>query len=218
MLTKRIAPRVAAVTACLVLSLFPRVTHAAGPARISPSLYPPHTQISMVDPLSNNQMDCDWGFSCEGNQPVTSVPLFHLRTQDDLHRLSGWAQFGNTPGGSSRMLFAVFASRYSPTTEQGMPWNVLAFSDFRAVLISDMYNEVDHFPRLIPKGQVGNSSAQLLLSRDGDMLAMTCWVGSIEVEGVAIYAHGSKAQHQLAVKDLSRQIRTAVNEMLGATS
>lgn len=214
MLTTHTVPRVATLTACLVLLLFPRVTHAASLTQISPSLYPPHTQISTLDPLSNSQMDCDWGFSCQGDQPVTSAPLFHLRTQDDLHRLSGWAQFGNTPGGANRMLFAVFASRYSPTAKQGMPWNVLAFSDFRAVLISDMYQEINHFPRLIPKAQVGNSSAQILQSRDGDMLAMTCWVGSIEVEGIAIYAHGSKAQHQLAVKDLSRQIRTAVSQML----
>jgi hypothetical protein len=64
--------------------------------RISASLYPAHTRITQFPSLTNQQMDCDWGFACQNGQAVTSAQMFHLRTEDDLHRLSGWAQFGDT--------------------------------------------------------------------------------------------------------------------------
>jgi hypothetical protein len=208
--------RAAGLAVIAALALVPARVHASGSPHLSAALYPARTRITTIDPLSNQRMDCNWGFSCRAGQPDTSAPVFHLRTQDDLHRLSGWAQFGDTPGGSSRMLFALFASRYSPGSEEGMPWNVLAFSDFRAVLISDRYAEIERFPRLIPAGQIGNSSAQRLRSRDGDALAMSCWVGTVEVEGLAMYAHRSASQERLAMHDLSRQVRAAVKDVLSA--
>jgi hypothetical protein len=212
-------PALAAISAAVLvitalLGLPCSVARASGSLPLSPNLYPAHTRVSALDPLSNVEMDCDWSFDCADNQPLTTAPVFHLHTQDELHRLSGWAQFGDRPGKTSRMLFALYASRYAAGDEQGLPWNVAAFSDFRAVLISDGYRDLNHFPALPPRGDVGNSSAQQMRSPNGDVLAMSCWVGSIEVEGVAVYSHQSIAQRTLAMRDLSRQIRSAVGEML----
>lgn len=108
------------------------------------------------------------------------------------------------------MLFAVYASRYSDDGSAGVPWNVLAFADFRGALMSQWYSELNHVPRLLPRGVVGNTSAQLSQSSSGDVLAMSCWTGSIEVEGVVVYAHGSVTQRNLAGRDLARQILAAV--------
>lgn len=202
---------VAAGFLSIVLTLIPARTLAAGVPPIAPSFYPPHTRITTIDPLSNQHMDCDWGFACHGDQPVTSAPVFHLRTQDDLHRVSGWAQFGDRRGHTTRMLFAVYASRYTAQSAEGMPWNVMAFADFRGALMAEGYEDLNHVPRLLPKGAVGNTSAQLARSVDGDVFAMTYWTGSIEAEGVVVYAHGSPAQHRLAVRDLTLQMRATVN-------
>jgi len=39
---------------------------------------------------------------------------------------------------------------------------------------------------------------------------MACWIGSVEVEGVVIYAHGSATIRALASRALGRQIAAAV--------
>jgi hypothetical protein len=108
------------------------------------------------------------------------------------------------------MLFAVFASHYSPDSAEGMPWNVVAFADFREALISQRYRDLARPRGLLPKGEVGNTSAQLARSANSDVLAMACWIGSVEVEGVVIYAHGSATIHALAARALARQIAAAV--------
>lgn len=185
-------------------------THDVGPEI---QLYPPHTRITAVAPLSNLQMDCDWGFDCEGGKPVGTAPVFHLHTEDELHRLSRWAQFGDATGRGHRMLFALFASTYDPVPLAGLPGNIMAFTDFRSVLMLNGYRDLPRYPRLLPRGALGNSSAQLAPSRDGDVLAMSCWTGSFEVEGIVIYRHGSPTAHRLAVHNMSRQIRAALREL-----
>jgi hypothetical protein len=39
---------------------------------------------------------------------------------------------------------------------------------------------------------------------------MACWTGSVEVEGVVVYAHGSAMIRTLASRALTRQIAAAV--------
>lgn len=176
-------------------------------------LYPVHTRIIDLPHLTNVQMDCKWGFSCEGGKAVRSAPIFHFQSQDDLHRLDGWARFGDRQSPAPRMLFAIFASRYSSSSDDGLPWNVEAFSDFRGALMRSGYNDLSlaRTPRLIPRGTIGNTSLQIVRSRDADVLAIACWTRSIEVEGIAVYAHGSVKQYRLALHALTRQARAAVN-------
>ncbi|HLJ67808.1 MAG TPA: hypothetical protein VKX16_10665 [Chloroflexota bacterium] len=208
------AKTIRALTSVLALSavmaMVPTETHAAS-LRIQATSYPPHTRLTQLSPLSNSQMDCDWSFTCANGSPVTSAPVFHFNTQDELHRLTGWAQFGDSGRRATRMLFAVFASRYSTDDSGGLPWNVRAFSDFRTALMAQRYRDISRVPPLLPAGQVGNTSEQLASSASGDVVAMACWTGSIEVEGLAVYAHGSKTQRHLAVRYLARQIRVAVS-------
>ncbi|HEX8918057.1 MAG TPA: hypothetical protein VF898_06120 [Chloroflexota bacterium] len=198
--------------ACIIL---PSQVLAAPSPHIAPNLYPARTRITTLTPLSNQQMDCDWGFACHDGTPVTDAPVFHLRTQDDLQRVSGWAQFGDVGHGSTRILFAVFASRYSGTDSAGLPWNTLAFADFRGALMIQGYDDLLHVPRLVPRGVVGNAGAQLVRSPNGDVYALSCWTGSIEVEGLTVYAPGSAARQRQAVRDLTRQMRAAVTAVEG---
>lgn len=207
MVTARPLLRVVGLVAILVVLGYPTQTHAESSPPLPATLYPPHTRISVVDPLSNVQMDCDWGFDCLNGEPVSTAPIFHLHTQDDLHRLSGWAQFGDASSHGSRMLFAAFASTYDQAMTNGMPGNVMAFTDFRMVLMMEGYRDLLHYPHLLPRGALGNSSVQLARSRGGDVLAMSCWTGAIEVEGVVLYRHGSPKVRRLAMDDLSRQVR-----------
>lgn len=209
---RAVAALAAIAAACAVL---PLSTYAASTSRIPPTEYPVQTRISTLAPLSNQQMDCTWSFACHDGQPLLQSWVFHLQTQDDLHRLSGWAQFGDSRAHTHRILFAVFASHYSPDPTDGLPWNIAAFSDFRGATLSTGYQDLDHTPRLLPTGMLGNTSVQQLRSRSQDAIAMACWVGSIEVEGLAIYTHGNKNQRRIAMRSLTRQIRSATAGMLG---
>jgi len=205
----------ATVAMCAAVSLLPTAARANS-LHISATLYPAHTRISQLSPLSNQEMDCDWSFGCQNGQPIYGTWVFHLRSQDDLHRLSGWAQFGDTGSHTERMLFAVYASGYSSGDSDGLPWNVAAFSDFRAATLGSGYTDLDRVPQLVPKGMLGNVGAELLRSRSGDVIAMACWVGSVEVEGIAVYVHGMPLQRRIALSSLARQIRSAVVAELGS--
>lgn len=111
------------------------------------------------------------------------------------------------------MLFALSASRYSADPGNGLPWKVAAFADFRGATLFSGYHDLDRMLRLFPKGMVGNASVQLASSPCADALAMASWTGSIEVEGVVVYAHHSAAQQRLARREPIRQMRAAVMVM-----
>jgi hypothetical protein len=155
-------------------------------------------------------MDCAWGFVCQDGQPLVHQPLFHLRTQDDLHRLGGWAQFASGGVQGHHLLFALLASHYGPSDPESMPWNVQAFSDFRIALTVVGYRDVERVPRLAPKGAVANQSLQVLHSPTMTVLAMSCWTGSIEIEGTAIFHPNSVALRRVALHHLIAQMRAAV--------
>lgn len=196
----------------MLLAIIPG--HAvASPSPLPANLYPARTSITSTMDLSNVEMDCTWGFVCPEGGPRPGTPLFHFRTQDAMHRTMGWAQFGDTLSRKYPMLFALYASRYGAGSDNGMPWNVRAFADFRTALIVASYTDIDPVPRLFPAGQIGVSSEQVLRSKDGDILAMACWTGSIEVEGMVIYPHRSNAAATIALRSLTNQIRLAVKSL-----
>jgi len=199
--------------AASVAALLPLGAVAAGTPRISPRLYPVHAQLSVISPLSNQAMDCDWGFVCQRNQSLAQQPLFHLNTEDALHRVSGWAQFGQVRTNGREMLFALYVSHYADGQDtEGLPWSLRAFADFRGTNLSHGFSELTHDPVLVPHGVLGNSGAQIARSPSEDVLALSCWAESIEVEAVAIYVHGSRGARTLALRDLTRQVRSAVSQ------
>lgn len=79
--------------------------------------------------------------------------------------------------------------------------------------MSERYEDLplNRVPRMVPHGAIGNISLQMARSLDGDLVAMACWTGSIEIEGTVVYVHGSKAAQRIAVRDLARQIRAAAH-------
>jgi hypothetical protein len=180
------------------------------PPLISASEYPSHSQITVMRTLSNQQMDCAWGFACSHGQPLAGDPRFHLTFQDALHRISGWGQLAQSRVLSHRMLFAIFVSRYDPGAPDGLPWNVRAFMDFRVALMDQNYQDLDPVPRLAPAGVVANQSLQEFRAPADDIRAMTCWTGAIEAEGVVVYQHGSEQARQIATHDLIRQLRAGI--------
>jgi hypothetical protein len=92
----------------------------AAPLYIPATVYPPGTHIAYRPVLTNAEMDCLWGFFCEGN-----VPLFHFQTQDQLHRVDGWAQFaGVQRRGRTSMAFEFYDHR--PPTARQTAWASLA--------------------------------------------------------------------------------------------
>jgi hypothetical protein len=155
-------------------------------------------------------MDCAWGFACRHGQPLAGEPRFHLTFQDALHRISGWGQLARSTVLGHEMLFALFVSRYDPGAPDGLPWNVRAFMDFRVALMDQNYQDLDPVPRLAPAGVVANQSLQELRAPADDIRAMTCWTGTIEVEGLAVYQHGSKQALHIATRYLVRQLRAAI--------
>src|SRR5947209_2285457 len=139
----RLATLILALTALTAVA--PRGVEAAAP-RVPADTYPPHSHISYVAPLSNEQMDCMWGFFCEG-----SIPVFHVTTERDLHRLDGWAQFAGWH--HNAMTFELFASRYSASIDdQGTSASAAAFTEFAAVLRGAGYRCLHPSIRL-PVGQ-----------------------------------------------------------------
>jgi hypothetical protein len=199
----------------------PTATRAQAPQTpavtlISRSLYPAHSHIVVMSAATNLQVDCAWGFVCEAGKPDMQQPRFHLSTEDALHRLSGWGQLAQGTLFGKPVYFSVFVSHYDAGDPDGLPWNVRAFMDFREALMLQGYQDLDPVPRLAPRGALANQGLQQLHARSGDVRAMTCWTGTIEAEGIAMYQHGSKPARQSATTYLTRQLRAAIQMALGA--
>lgn len=197
------------------IALLPLRAHAAATTPLAAGLYPAHTSLSVIAPLSNMRMDCSWAFICQDGHPLADQPLFHLTSEDDLHRVSGWAQFGQVHTGHGTMLFALYASRHADGQDaEGLPWSLRAFVDFRLTTLAHGFGELNHDPILIPEGVLGNSGAQLDRGSKQDILALAAWTGTVEVEAVAVYPHGDRTMRAIAVRDLTNQVRSAVSQGL----
>src|SRR5579864_8204833 len=103
-----------ALASVLFLSSAPAAVAASPDARPVPrTLYPARAHLTYYPSLSNAQVDCQWGFQCAGDDGYPTDSLFHLQTQDELHRIGGWAQDGVVNQRKRLMLFFVFTSHYS---------------------------------------------------------------------------------------------------------
>jgi len=183
----------------------------AASLRVPAMLYPGGAHISYQSVLSNEQMDCMWGFFCEGN-----VPLFHFATQDQLHRVDGWGQFaGLRRHGRMVIGFELFVSRYAPASDaEGVSWSARAFADLRAAIYAHGYITLRHLPRLVPAADSGGYLAELEPSSDYDLVVMGCWTGSLEVEGIVMYDHHSPWAQHTALTDLTLQVKAAMDGSL----
>lgn len=187
--------------------------HAAK-ARIPARFYPSGAHLGFTANLSNHQMDCQWGFFCEG-----PVPLFHFRRQDDLHRLGGWAQYAGWHRHHRSMLFALYASRYADGVDiDGVPWSRAALNDLVQATRSHHYIPLQHPPRLLPAGMKGVSFAALQRSGTDDLVVMACAGGQYEVEALVVFDHRSPSARTLALYDLAQQVRAAAGSSLSSAS
>jgi hypothetical protein len=179
---------------------------AAGP-RLPATLYPIGAHTTYRPSLSNEDMDCLWGFFCEGN-----VPLFHFQTQDQLHRTDGWGQFaGVQRHGQMVMAFELFASHYAPGVDrEGIAWSTAGFHDFLYASRLQGYTLVPHISHLLPRGNAGTSVALLQRGGPDDLVVMASWMGSTEIEAIATFPHRSQTLRAIAVRSLAQQVAAAL--------
>lgn len=175
----------------------------AANAPIAASLYPAGAHISYRPDLSNLQMDCMWGFLCDGG-----VVLFHTTSESTLHRLSGWGEFASS--GVDGPSFELFASRYgSGTNFDGTPWAQAAFADLALASRTHGYRTVHlsqiHHTSLDPTHVL---TAQVPCGAS-NLLVMAWWDGTAEVEAIVAYNRKPAAERRIAVTDLVRQVDMA---------
>jgi hypothetical protein len=167
--------------------------------------YPVGAHLAYIPHLPNHGVDCSWGFFCEGN-----VPLYHFHTQDQLHRLSGWAQYAGWRLGHERMTFALFASRYQDGVDaNGIPWSRVAMKDLTYLLAAHDFTTVTGS---LPFSEVTSLTNSLVAVKDSgpvDIVVTASRVGAIEVEAIVVFSHGSSSLRDTAVRLPMRQTRVA---------
>ena len=153
-------------------------------------------------------MDCMWGFFCEGG-----LPNFHVRTQDELHRMDGWGQFaGIQQRGRTTMAFDLFVSRYDPVPDEtGTLWSERAFLDLQAALHAQGYHLDRRGADLLPAAREGGTLVAVQHVGKQDLVVMASWSGTREIEGIAFYDHRPPAARQTAWASLALQIHLASN-------
>jgi len=186
------------------------VPHGAQAAslRIPAAAYPPGAHIGYRPVLTNAEVDCMWGFTCEGGY----IPNFHFRTQDTLHRISGWGQFAGIQQASrTAMAFELFINRYDTVPDEtGTAWSELAFSDLETTIHVQGYHIDRREAGLVSVGHVGGALVAVQLLGKQDLVVMAVWSGTLEIEGIALYEHRSPAARQTAWDSLARQISRAL--------
>lgn len=192
------------VAFCTALVSLPPGVQAA-PLHIPATVYPPGAHISYRPVLTNAEMDCMWGFFCEGG-----LPLFHCATQDQLHRLGGWGQFaGVQHRGRMTMAFEVFVSRYDAVpASTGIPWSKRALLDLEIATRAQGYVLARRGTDLLAAATGDGTLVAIQRSGKQDLVVLALWSASLEIEAIALYDH-QPAARQTAWASLARQIRLA---------
>jgi hypothetical protein len=197
--------------AFLLVALYTAVTFTpqavqAAPPGIPAGVYPAGAHIGYHPVLTNSEMDCMWGFFCEGN-----VPLFHFETQNQLHRLAGWGQFaGVQRRGQITMSFELFVSQYGPAgDETGIPWSERAFLDLKMALRTRGYHFERHQSDLLLAIREGDALVAVQQLGKQDLVVMATWSQGVEIEGIALYDHRSGKAKHTARASLALQIHFA---------
>src|SRR5579859_6664562 len=162
-----------AVGVAVIAGLSMNGAYAATP-RLPAALYPSGAHITYRPSISNESMDCMWGFYCEG-----SIALFHFQSETELHRAGGGGQFaGVRAHRRMTMAFELFASRYDTgIDDNGNSWAAVAFADFCAAVQAHNYHPIRINRGLLPHGSQGAWTAQLQRSGTSDLIVMAAWTG-----------------------------------------
>lgn len=197
---------VGALTAVAISVIFNAGVSQAASSRLPATYYPAGAHTTFRPTISNQQMDCMWGFFCEGQ-----LPLFHFFSQDQLHRVSGWGQFSGLRRADRMVMgFELFASRYRSSPDlDGTPFAKDAFDDLIHATRARGYTPLARQPYLLPANVAGDSIAEVQRVSTSELIVMACWSGTAEVEAIVTVDHGSGAERSLAVRDLTNQVRRA---------
>ena len=170
--------------------------------------YPPGAHIYFPPSLTNAEMDCRWGFFCDGG-----VPNFHFRTQDDLHRIDGWAEFAGVRRHDRMvMAFEIFVSRYSSVSDEtGAAWSERAFLDLEMALSARRYLRNERATNILRPQTTGGTLLAVQLLGKQDLVVMALWSGSLEIEAIALYDHRPSTARQTAWASLARQVHLAAD-------
>lgn len=169
---------------------------------LSPSDYPPHTQLTYFPTWTNEQFDCNFGWFCEIN-----LPFLHLSTEDELHRVAGWAVWGEWR--NDRMGFELYSSVYSDQpAPDGIAWNRHAATDERVALGLQQARAAKTVASVLPPGVQGEVFAASLNRPYWHVLFLTAWWGPThEIEAAVLYP--LKKKHE-AWRYLTEQVRAAL--------
>lgn len=195
--------RFAVAAFALFLASVPSAPARADAPPVPASDYPSTTRIQYFPNWSNRQYDCNFGWNCE-----TDSPFLHVRREDDLHRVSGWAMWGHWH--DDIMGFELYSSVYSPTlNSDGVPWNDVAERDEGVALtVWHHATAAKTLPDVLPPGVAGKTAASYVNEGAWHVLFLTVsWGGTHEVEGAALFPMKRKYQ---ARRFLIRQVRAAV--------
>ena len=201
-------PKTSLSIALTVLALCVPHGVEAAPPRLPTAVYPAGFHINYRPQLTNAEMDCMWGFVCEGG----SIPNFHFRTEGDLGRMAGWGQFAaRQHNGRTTMAFELFVSRYDAVhNTTGTSSSERAFRDLTAAIRAQRYQPDRRGAQLLPAEHQGGTLVALQHLDTQDLVVMACWSGDLEVEGITLYDRGSKAARQTAQTSLALQIHLAL--------
>lgn len=177
----------------------------AAQPQIPKSFYPSGAHITRFPVFSNDQMDCNWGFFCEGN-----VPLFHFQSQDELRRLGGWAEYASWTQNHHRIETAIYASAYSSEpSEHAIPRSQEAFIDFQHATYLHGYRvlplRLAHPIRSAP----GNTVIERQPGPTG-LLVEACWSGTFEVEALIADGGHTLRARRLAISTVSALVHAAM--------
>jgi hypothetical protein len=185
-----------------LLSAGPGVASAAD-LPIPRTDYPPTTHFRYFPDWSNRQFDCNFGWNCDSGEP-----FLHTRTEDQLHRQSGWAIWGEWHG--DKMGFELYSSIYAPTTTpNSTAWSDTAAQDEHGAL--DALNdgtEAKTIPAVLPCDTPGQTFAVWVDKAYWHVLFITVsWGGTREIEAATVYPRKRKWE---ARNYLITQVRAAV--------
>lgn len=183
--------------------------------RLSAKLYPSGTRLTYQPRVSNAEMDFDWGFVSDCHQPATRVSqphvqsLFHLRSQDQLHRTSGWSQMANSLQGDRLTQFILYSSRYAGVNNPtGIRWSQVAMRDLELAVWLHGYRRLSRRALQLPFSRTGSSLVIFRRYGTVSVLLLAHQHGNREVEGMVSSTAGPPALHRLW-RALVQQVQVA---------
>jgi hypothetical protein len=195
--------RLGVVTGLAAVLAAGAVPASAATPPVPSSDYPPTTHLRYFPDWTNRQFDCNFGWECDAG-----VPFLHTRTEDQLHRVGGWAMWGEWHG--DVMGFELYSSTYDPgAAAESTPWSEYAAEDEHGTLMAlNQGLEAITVPAVLPCNTPGRTFAVWVNNGAWHVLFITvAWGGTKEIESAALYPLKRKWE---ARRYLIKQVRAAV--------